>query len=117
MITEGLTNIVKNAVGRPRPFVRGLTAADARYGMPDSYKSFYSGHSATAFAMAMSFARMYTRSHPGGKPGLVYGMGIGLAAVTGTLRVDAGKHYPTDVITGALAGSAIGLFVIPALHR
>ena len=67
--------------------------------------------------MTMSYAKMYTRSRPNAKPVLVYGLGIGLAAVTGSLRVDAGKHYPTDVIAGALVGSAIGLFVTPAQHR
>jgi membrane-associated phospholipid phosphatase len=117
LITNAITDVVKNATSRPRPFVRGLPDTDSRYGQPASYKSFFSGHTASAFAMTMSYAKMYTRSQPNAKPGLVYGLGIALGAVTGTLRVDAGEHYPTDVIMGALVGSAIGLFVTPALHR
>ena len=117
LITNAITDVVKNAASRPRPFVRGLPDTDSRYGQPASYRSFFSGHTASAFAMTMSYAKMYTRSNPNAKPVVVYGLGIGLAAVTGSLRVDAGKHYPTDVITGALVGSAIGLFVTPALHR
>ena len=31
-------------------------------------------------------------------------------------RVKAGVHYPTDVIAGAIAGSAIG-YLVPRLHR
>jgi membrane-associated phospholipid phosphatase len=33
----------------------------------------------------------------------------------GSLRVAAGRHFPTDVLVGALAGSAIGM-VIPWAH-
>jgi len=32
------------------------------------------------------------------------------------LRYASGKHFPTDIITGALVGSAVGYF-IPFLHR
>jgi hypothetical protein len=32
------------------------------------------------------------------------------------LRVQAGKHFPTDVLVGAAVGSAIGYF-IPYFHR
>jgi len=117
LITDAITDVVKSAASRPRPFMWGLPDTDSRYGRPSSYKSFFSAHAASAFAMTMSYARMHTRSRPNSKPVLVYGFGIGLAAATGSLRVAAGEHYPTDVITGALVGSAIGLFVTPALHR
>jgi membrane-associated phospholipid phosphatase len=39
-----------------------------------------------------------------------------LAAATASLRVVAGKHFITDVITGAAAGTAIGI-LIPYLHQ
>jgi membrane-associated phospholipid phosphatase len=39
-----------------------------------------------------------------------------LAATVGTLRVLSGKHFPTDVLTGAVVGSALG-WLIPELHR
>jgi membrane-associated phospholipid phosphatase len=32
------------------------------------------------------------------------------------LRVQAGRHFWTDVLTGALAGSLIG-YLVPAWHR
>ena len=117
LMTNAITDVVKNVASRPRPFMWGLSETDSRYGRPSSYKSFFSAHSALAFAMTMSYAKMYARSHQNGKPVLVYGVGIGLAATSGSLRVAAGEHYPTDVIMGALVGSAIGLFVTPALHR
>ena len=42
--------------------------------------------------------------------------GIDNAAVTASLRVAAGKHFFTDVLTGAGVGSAVG-FLVPYLHR
>jgi membrane-associated phospholipid phosphatase len=38
------------------------------------------------------------------------------ASVTGYLRYYSGKHYPTDIIAGAIIGSITG-WGIPALHR
>jgi membrane-associated phospholipid phosphatase len=46
----------------------------------------------------------------------VYGAVIAGGGTTGLLRVLAGKHFPTDVIVGAVAGSAVGL-TVPFLHR
>jgi hypothetical protein len=117
LMTTAITEVVKNTTSRPRPFMWGLPDTDSRYGRPSSYKSFFSEHAALAFAATMSYAKMHAGSHPNSNPALVYGLGIGLAATTGSLRVAAGEHYPTDVIMGALVGSAIGLFVTPALHR
>jgi len=38
------------------------------------------------------------------------------ASTIGYLRYKSGKHFPTDILTGALIGSAIGYF-IPFIHR
>ena len=37
---------------------------------------------------------------------------LSLASLVGVLRVAAGRHYPTDVAVGALAGAGISLAVI-----
>jgi membrane-associated phospholipid phosphatase len=39
-----------------------------------------------------------------------------LASVVGYLRYEAGEHFPTDIVAGAVAGSAIG-YAIPWMHR
>ena len=46
----------------------------------------------------------------------VWGTSLLFAATVGYLRFAAGMHYPTDILTGALVGSAIG-YLIPLLHK
>jgi len=39
-----------------------------------------------------------------------------MASTVGYLRYEAGVHFPTDILIGAIVGSAIG-YAIPYLHR
>ena len=39
-----------------------------------------------------------------------------MTVFVGYERVQSGEHFPTDVITGALMGGAVGL-IVPHLHR
>jgi membrane-associated phospholipid phosphatase len=45
-------------------------------------------------------------------------LGVGLAASTfvGIARVEAGKHFPSDVIGASAIGGALGV-LIPAVHK
>lgn len=92
-----LFKIVKNLVGRPRPFEswQGLTSLVPA---PDKF-SFPSGHTMTAFAVWVVLAE--------GVP-LLGGVFLVMAVLIGASRVFLGMHYPTDVLVGALLGSAIG---------
>ncbi len=111
-----LNQAVKFAVGRQRPFVRYGTAAEAgRRPDPDDNLSFFSGHTTFTFALAaaagtVSDLRGY-RSAP-----WVWGVGLGLAATTGYLRIAADRHYLTDVLVGAAVGTAVGIALPRALH-
>ena len=90
--------LLKNLTGRPRPFesYQGLTALMAP---PDKF-SFPSGHTMTAFAIWSSFLIQLPWLAPWVLPA---------AIVIGLSRVFLGLHYPTDVLMGALLGSAVGL--------
>ena len=112
-----LNNLVKYAVRRPRPYVYDDTLSDAERTKPDATLSFYSGHTSSSFCMATAYSFLFTERHRGSP--LVIPVWLGthlLAAATGVLRVGAGKHFWTDVLTGAVVGSAVGL-IVPWLHR
>lgn len=118
LVVDGaLTNLVKFAVRRPRPYsydpdttVGDPTAEEARL-------SFFSGHTSTTFALATAYAYLFQVRHPRSRwVAPVWVLGLSLASVTGVARVEAGKHFWTDVLAGAAVGAAVGLLV-PVLHR
>jgi membrane-associated phospholipid phosphatase len=80
----------------------------------DANVSFYSGHASNAFAIAVSLYRAHVIRGDGDakKLGVI---GLISASATAYLRIAADKHYLSDVVVGAGAGSAIG-WLIPALH-
>lgn len=109
-------DIVRRAVRRPRPFLYSRVYPSER-DSPEAGFSFYSGHTSFAFALATSCAYTYTLRHPHSKwRFVVWPAFMAVASIEPILRVYSGDHFPTDVIVGAVAGSAIGL-LFPALHR
>jgi len=116
-VNFALTNTIKYAIHRPRPFTYGLDGSDRDPTEGDSRLSFYSGHASTAFAMATAYGYLFQSRHPRSRwVAPVWVLGYGIASTTGVMRVTSGKHFWSDVIVGAVAGSAIGL-AIPALHK
>ena len=113
-----LNNLTKVFVSRRRPYTYWPGAASTSWSQnrADWYVSFYSGHSSTTFTAA--FAGAYLFGEASSDPALrslVWGSELMLASLTATLRVRAGRHYYSDILTGALVGTAIGLGV-PLLH-
>lgn len=114
-----LNAIAKYTVQRPRPYtynpddsVRAYAAAQGA----DAYLSFYSGHASTAFAAAVGGSALFAlRSSDERARAAVWGVGLGLATATANLRVRAGKHFYSDVLVGAVVGSAIALGTV-TLH-
>jgi membrane-associated phospholipid phosphatase len=107
--TFAATDWMKVLVRRKRPvlYTAGATAAAAD---PNSQRSFPSGHAATAFAAATTYLVMAHRErlpHRGRNAVLLYVGAVGVSS----LRVSAGKHFPTDVMAGAALGTGIGWLV------
>jgi len=96
----GVTNLLKQAVGRERPDGSSNT-------------SFPSGHSTGAFACAaLGGQNIRTLPLPKSAELAVRGGFLVLATGTAWARVEAKRHYPSDV----LAGAAIGNFVARFIH-
>ena len=101
-----VTNLVKHKVKRQRPYSFYGTFPDNE----DSYRSFFSGHTSTAFAIGTSTALSLTRNTKLNEK-LIWGSFITSAILTGYLRIAADKHYTTDVIAGGIIGSLVGSFI------
>ena len=84
---------IKFAVRRPRPRLPGLPPLQGT----TTGLSFPSAHAATSFAGALAFRRLGLPAAP------LYGVAGGMALS----RVYLGVHYPSDIVAGALLGSAL----------
>lgn len=116
-VTHGTTFLTKNITDRLRPFAYNQTVPVSDKEDKDIFQSFFSGHSSFAAAASFYTAKLYHDCHPDSKWRLAVWGGAGLlSGTTAWLRVRAGKHFPTDVITGVAAGALIGVLV-PEIHR
>ena len=125
---------LKHLYARPRPFTStefqqelpDIWASEDiqdRYGPKadyDAFKSFPSGHAASAGATYFSAATLvWLHSTDDYKLNATFyiaeGLAIGLTATTGALRVDYGVHTFSDVLWGGLLGGSIG-FISPMVH-
>ena len=52
---------------------------------------------------------LFSAEHRRVDAGLTCALGFGLAALTGSFRIMGDMHYITDVLTGAVVGTAVGL--------
>ncbi len=117
MFIYALPSVSKGSIKRPRPYVYNPEAPTEKKLGQDAVKSYFSGHTTAAFASAVFLSTVYSDYFPGSKyKGWIWAGSILAAATIGYLRYESGNHFPTDVISGAIVGSAIG-FLIPYLHR
>ncbi len=108
-----VTQVVKYAVRRERPAPN--PCHPDRPMEPDRNLSFFSGHTAVAFALVSSAhetARLRGRSVDNW-----LWAGAGVAALTGYFRVSGDRHHLTDVLVGAGVGYAIGRWVPGHFHQ
>lgn len=111
-----VSSLLTLAAGRPRPFLFGTNASLEDRNSADAGLSFLSSHASVSFALATSTFMASHRLHPKSKgPYAILGVGLALAAFVGFARVEAGKHFITDSVGGAIVGSSLGILV-PSLH-
>jgi membrane-associated phospholipid phosphatase len=92
-----LNTAIKLLVRRGRPRLSGLPPLTDT----PTQLSFPSAHASTSFAGALCYSRLAMPAVP------LYGLAAGLSFS----RLYLGVHYPSDVLAGALLGSAVGGWV------
>ncbi|GGD63360.1 phosphatase PAP2 family protein [Erythrobacter arachoides] len=110
-LATGIKTLVKDRIDRPRPGKverEGEHAIEPGTSTDGEDRSFPSGHSAGAFAVARAVAREY----PGGAP-----VAMALATTASAIQVPRKAHFPSDVIVGVAIGLASEAIVAFALRR
>jgi membrane-associated phospholipid phosphatase len=123
-VSMGATALGKAAFSRPRPFAylpSDQRPDDAAYDLSQerAFVSMPSGHASaawTATGLAMTEHLLYRPDAHWLERVSVGFLGGALAASTSTMRVEAGQHFPTDVIAGSALGLMSGV-TVPLLHR
>jgi len=119
---DAATSVVKVTAARERPYAyRALQRQDTTTLGAGAYRSFFSGHTSTAFAATAVGLRLVDLYPPaaassqasdntrGGRMRLRTRLALWLPALaTGYLRIAADKHFVTDVAVGAGLGYLVG---------
>jgi len=131
-LQSGVNFMVRSLELWPRPYVyaKNCEVADgrdrncsadavekAKSAEGEAYGSFFSGHTSAAFTVAMFTGEWFSEMYPNSPyKNVVWAGAFSAAGMVGALRIAAGKHYPSDVIVGALVGTGISYGII-SLHK
>ena len=107
LATQIVTEVFKKNFQRMRP----NASSDPYDFFQDNNNSFFSGHTSGAFSLATVIAEVYKD-----KPIVPY-LAYGAAALTAYARMHDNKHWPSDVLAGAVAGHLITKILIRTLEN
>lgn len=117
IITDVFNTSIKAISKRYRPYAYNENVSLAEKIGGGTRLSFLSGHTSISAAMSFLSAKALTSTNPEGKwNNYIWAAAVTIPAVTGYLRVRAGRHFPTDVLAGYILGAGVGL-LIPELHK
>ena len=117
LLASAVTGVLKFATGRARPYVSHDSSGDFGFmrGLHDDrYRSFPSGHTVIAFAMAAAATEEVSRS--GGATWLVGAATYSGATLVGLARMYHDMHWASDVVMGAAIGVFTGRRVVQWQH-
>lgn len=116
-LTGVVTELTKVTTQRIRPWAYNDDVPLEKKKGREVKKAFFSGHTSATFAGGVFFAKVFSDFYPDSKwKPAVWASSLTLASAVGYWRFRAGRHYPTDVLVGALVGGAIAYY-IPELHK
>lgn len=117
ILTTAVGDLVKHLVARERPSFHNRVEHETEFARwpTQRNKSYFSLDTAWAFAIASSAATLaYARGYSTA-PYVAAGGGF-MALGAGTLRIVGDAHWATDVISGALIGTGIGIALPLLVH-
>ena len=115
--TYSVSHLIKAMFRRYRPYSYNTEVADEIRTRPGSTLSFFSAHTSVSFASAVFLSTTFNKYNPESNlTPFIWGSSLLVASAVGYLRYTAGQHFPTDIIVGAIVGSAIG-YLIPLIHE
>ncbi len=116
-ITGTLYTSASMIAGRTRPYSYNNKVPMETRTRGGARNSFYAGHPSVVATSTFFMAKVYADYHPNMKhKWILYTLAGGATAATGFLRMAAGQHFRTDVITGVTIGSLVGVLV-PHIHK
>ena len=116
LLANGIKECTKLLVYRARPYMYFDDYPEDKVEEGDWNCSFPSGHTTLAFASAAFTTIVFCQCFPDSNwKYAVAGASFGMAAITGGLRMASGNHFFTDVLVGAVLGTAVG-FAVPYMH-
>ncbi len=116
-LNGGITKLSKSAFGRYRPYAYNPNVDLELKLEATTRRSFFSGHVSHVASLSYFTATVFDDLYPDSDiKYIVWAGAITAPAITGYLRVKAGRHYSTDVIVGYGVGALVGYF-IPQLHK
>jgi membrane-associated phospholipid phosphatase len=117
LVNFAVTLAAKKMVARQRPAFHYRRAGATEFSRTrvEQNLSFFSGDTSVAFSTASGAATIAFMRGYGSAPYVTAG-GAVLAVATGAMRVAADVHWPTDVLTGAFVGTAVGIAIPLLLH-
>jgi hypothetical protein len=103
-------------IPRYRPYLYGSEGGDLRNGHIAT-NSFFAGHTAHTAAATFFAAKVFHDFNPGSRAQpYVWAAAALLPAAVAFTRIEAGKHFLSDNITGYAVGATVGV-VVPQLHK
>jgi membrane-associated phospholipid phosphatase len=117
LVSGALSYTAKALSKRNRPFVYNPNVPLEEKMSKSAKHSFYSGHASLVSSISFFSAKVFSDYFVDSKwKPVVWTTAALVPTITGYLRMRAGKHFPTDVISGIIVGAGVGYF-IPHLHK
>lgn len=116
LLAKGTVDNLKFFASRTRPYMYYENYPKEFIEDGDWCKSWPSGHTTYTFATAAFLTYTFSKYNPDSNwKYVISGASYAIAISVGAMRIASGCHFATDVLTGAIIGTAWG-FLVPYLH-